>query len=99
MTINTPEELVRAIDSLIMQMSKKQRKEFLGWVKSRRRTHDFNYPTGYKAPIQENTNEQNNVKDNGTVLDSSVSTPVVQRVQEPGIVGPDGTVISSQVGR
>ena len=98
MQINTPEELVRAIDSLLMQMNKKQRKEFVEWAKSRRRVHDFNYPMGYQIK-QESTNEQNNTSDNRTVLDSNISNPVVQRVQEPGIVGPDGTVISSETGR
>jgi hypothetical protein len=49
MEINTPEELVNAIDQLIITLNRAGRVRFLKWVKDRKRTYDLNYPTGFKV--------------------------------------------------
>lgn len=43
-------DLVRAIDMMLLQMDKRQRKSFLSWVKQRRNRYDFAYPQGYVPP-------------------------------------------------
>jgi hypothetical protein len=50
MEINSPVEMVKAIDLLLLQMDKQNRKQFLNWVKDRRKQYDFLYPTGWKPP-------------------------------------------------
>jgi len=53
MEINSPVEMVKAIDLLILQMDKQHRKGFLTWVKERRKQYDMLYPMGWKPPEPE----------------------------------------------
>src|ERR1700675_607708 len=53
MEINSPVEMIKAIDMLILQMDKPHRKQFLAWVKNRRNQYDLLYPMGWKPPEEE----------------------------------------------
>lgn len=57
MEINTPQELIVAINNLLAQMDRPTRKRFLMWVKTRRNLYDFNYPMGYKPETKGVKNE------------------------------------------
>lgn len=48
--IRSPKDLVMAINSMLLQMNRKQRKGFLQWVKQKRTQYDFQYPQGYQPP-------------------------------------------------
>lgn len=50
MEINSPVEMVKAIDLLLLQMDRQHRKGFLLWVKDRRKQYDMLYPMGWKPP-------------------------------------------------
>lgn len=90
MTINTPEDLVKAINSMLLQMNRPQRKQFLLWVKRRRKEYDFTYPEGWKFKEEANAEQGNTVESVVTVPDAPVIvTP------EPGIIIPDSAKASS----
>ena len=51
--LRTPADLVKAMNAMLLQMNRPQRKGFLKWVKEKRRQYDFQYPQGYKPPPAE----------------------------------------------
>lgn len=53
MEINSPLDMIKAIDLMVMQMDKTHRKQFLAWVKDRRRQYDLLYPQGWQPPKPE----------------------------------------------
>ncbi len=77
MEINSPDQLMNAIKLLIVQMDRKQRKQFLMWVKRMRNEFDFKFPEGYKIEAKELQNESK-----ATVVDTV-----------PAIVVPDNSII------
>lgn len=97
MQINSPEELIKAINSLLLQMDRGQRKQFLGWVKARRRTYDFNYPQGYKYKGEDNAKDTTDV---AAPVDTGVvePIPVVIAPAHTGIIVPDGSIAGNQAG-
>lgn len=90
MEINSPEDLVKAIASLLVQMNRKQRKQFLMWVKSKRKEFDFKYPEGYV--VKEEINVQPY-----SLAECSVAAPnaPVLLVPDTGIVIPTDPKIGS----
>ncbi len=50
MEINSPDQLMGAINLLMLQMNRGQRKQFHNWVKTKINSYNFNYPEGYKIP-------------------------------------------------
>lgn len=77
MEINTPEQLMAAIKLLVVQMDRKQRKQFLMWIKRMRTEYDFKYPQGYQ--VKETTNEKK--------VQVAITEPA------PVIVVPDSNII------
>lgn len=62
MNLSGPEDLLKAIDLLLLTMEKPQRKLFLQWIKTKRKVYDFNFPNGKK--LETLNAEQNNVATN-----------------------------------
>lgn len=99
MTLNSPEDLLKAIDLLLLSMDRPQRKLFLKWIKIKRNTYDTNFPMGKKL---ETLNEDSKpaVASSDTVLtvpDTSLIVPSVQSVSGvivPGSVGSSNTTAS-----
>jgi hypothetical protein len=53
MEINSSGDMLKAIDLLIIQMDRPQRKKFQNWIKDRRHQYDLLYPQGWKPPVEE----------------------------------------------
>lgn len=92
--LHSASDLIGAIKAMLMQMDRKQRKGFLQWVKERRNEYDLTFPQGYKPP-KESINVETTVSQPGNLSPSSESAPVLL-VQQPGIVNPQGEIVSSE---
>lgn len=96
MEINNPNELIQAIQTMLMQMNKPQRKLFLKWVKAKRNDFDFNYPNGYV--FKEGTNEKPSI----VVTDTNAQSELIDTTAESTVSSPvspadnSGSVVASQ---
>lgn len=86
MEINSPDQFIKALANLMMQMDRKQRKKFLEWVKQRRLQYDFQYPEGYKPPVIKETKD----------ADTTAPAIIVPNT-ELLVPKPDGTEIRASV--
>ncbi len=95
MTLNSPEDLLKAIDLLLLSMDRPQRKLFLKWIKIKRSTYDTNFPMGKKL---ETLNEDSKpvVASSDTVLtvpDTSLIVPA-----NAGVIVPNSDATGGQAG-
>ena len=81
MNINSPEELLQAVNALMMQMTREQRKHFFAWIKRQRNAHDFNYPQGYTF------------KEEVNVQPDCTAEPIVPAPAAPVLIVPDTGII------
>jgi hypothetical protein len=92
--LRTPADLVKAMNAMLLQMNRPQRKGFLKWVKEKRRQYDFQFPEGYKPPKEEPKNETI-ISEPRIIVDASGS-PIVS-VPVTGNSSPTSPVTDSPV--
>lgn len=95
--LRTPADLVKAMNAMLLQMNRPQRKGFLKWVKEKRKQYDFQFPEGYKPPKEEPKNETI-ISEPRIIVDTS-GNPVVS-VPVTGVSSPvspitDGEIVES----
>lgn len=90
--LRTPADLVKAMNAMLLQMNRPQRKSFLKWVKEKRKQYDFQFPQGYK-PQPEVVKDEQIISEPRTIVDSSGT--VVATIPVTGDSSPASTITDS----